>query len=376
MSAASKRKSAAQAKAGRQKKIAIVGGVLLLAVIGFQAPKLLHHGSSAPPVATDASGLIPQTSAPASLADASPPVAGPGQLVSFSLFKAKDPFVQQIVESTNGSGDGIPAPTAPLPTTPVATTGTGAAPTPTTPAPGPPTLTQLPPAPPSPTSTAPSTAPTATAPAAPTSASIETNGACEAITLGNTFPVDTPFFQLASIAQDGKSVQIGISGGSLQSGQPTVTLKKGTPLTLVNTTDGVRYDLNLVDACPLLPVTPGGTSPATTIPVTTTAVTTTAVTTTAATTTTSSSSSPTDVATEANIRTIVPSIEAYYADNGTYAGMTLARLKLLYDPALDTSKYLLKTATATSYCVQSPASGGNPYSKNGPAAAIVQGRCP
>jgi type IV pilus assembly protein PilA len=84
-----------------------------------------------------------------------------------------------------------------------------------------------------------------------------------------------------------------------------------------------------------------------------------------------------DSANKANVRSIVPSIESYYADNNTYSGMTLANLQSTYDQALDQSKYLLKSVTDTSYCIQSPASGtSHVFSKGGPASAINSGACP
>ena len=82
---------------------------------------------------------------------------------------------------------------------------------------------------------------------------------------------------------------------------------------------------------------------------------------------------------QANIRAIVPDVEAFYSDNGTYAGMTLNTLQTTYDQSLDTSKYTLGAAgnmTATSYCVQSPASGSGTYKKVGPSGQIVSGTCP
>ncbi len=83
-----------------------------------------------------------------------------------------------------------------------------------------------------------------------------------------------------------------------------------------------------------------------------------------------------DSANKANVRSIIPSLESYYADNNTYSGMTLAVLQATYDQALDLSKYAL-SASDTSYCVQAPASGtSHVFSKNGPAAAIVAGSCP
>jgi len=86
-------------------------------------------------------------------------------------------------------------------------------------------------------------------------------------------------------------------------------------------------------------------------------------------------SQPYDEAARANVRSIIPSIESYYADNNTYAGMTLAGLQTTYDQALDLSLYVLTSATATTYCVQST-SGSATWHKAGPAAPITSGACP
>jgi prepilin-type N-terminal cleavage/methylation domain-containing protein len=84
-----------------------------------------------------------------------------------------------------------------------------------------------------------------------------------------------------------------------------------------------------------------------------------------------------DAANKANVRSIIPSVESYFADNNTYSGMTLAVLQSTYDQALNTSNYLLKSVSDTSYCVQAPASGtSNVWMKNGPSAGIVAGSCP
>src|SRR5213592_2945899 len=48
-----------------------------------------------------------------------------------------------------------------------------------------------------------------------------------------------------------------------------------------------------------------------------------------------------DSANKSNVRSVIPSIESYYADNNTYSTMTLALLKTNYDQALDLSKYSL-----------------------------------
>ena len=60
-------------------------------------------------------------------------------------------------------------------------------------------------------------------------------------------------------------------------------------------------------------------------------------------------------ANKSNVRSIIPTIEQFYADNSTYSGMTLALLQSNYDQALDLSKYELgATLTSSTYCVQSP----------------------
>jgi hypothetical protein len=68
----------------------------------------------------------------------------------------------------------------------------------------------------------------------------------QTVSVGVPFPTDQPTFKLVSIAKDGKSVQLGIAGGSLSGGQATLKLQLGKPLTLENTADGTRYKLELL----------------------------------------------------------------------------------------------------------------------------------
>jgi type IV pilus assembly protein PilA len=88
-------------------------------------------------------------------------------------------------------------------------------------------------------------------------------------------------------------------------------------------------------------------------------------------------------AAQANIRTVVPDIEAFYSDNGGttsdadgnaatsgYQGMTLALLQSNYDQAIDTTKYTLNSLTTASYCISSN-SGKWIAKKTGPAAQIA-----
>ena len=76
------------------------------------------------------------------------------------------------------------------------------------------------------------------------SAVISVNGVQETVATGGEFPKDSPVFRLARIV--GGEVRVGIAGGALASGSPTVTLRKGKAVTLVNTADGTRYELELV----------------------------------------------------------------------------------------------------------------------------------
>ncbi len=82
-----------------------------------------------------------------------------------------------------------------------------------------------------------------------------------------------------------------------------------------------------------------------------------------------------DAAAKANVRTIIPDIEQYNADNNGYVGMTMTGLQASYDASIDPSKYNLKSVTATSYCVDS-SSGTSTWNKAGPNAQIVSGACP
>ena len=85
-------------------------------------------------------------------------------------------------------------------------------------------------------------------------------------------------------------------------------------------------------------------------------------------------------AAKANVRAAVPAVEAYNADNtGTgasagYAGMTVTGLQV-YDSAIVPSKLFIKSADATTYCIQSTV-GNATWNKQGPGADITTGSCP
>ena len=226
-----------KAKAKRQKIMAAGGGVLLLAILGIQVPRTMAMLNAKPAplppaavapgtsVPSDPSvlptpgavggGAAPAASGDGTLVDSDPvPVATNGQLVSFGRFASKDPFAEQIDETTAGGGGGGSTPAAPSGPSPAP--GGGVVPV----------------------------SPTGGSPGVAGSAVISVNGVQETVAAGGEFPKDEPVFRLAKIV--GGEVKVGIAGGALASGSPTVTLRKGKAVTLVNTADGTRYELLLV----------------------------------------------------------------------------------------------------------------------------------
>jgi len=78
-------------------------------------------------------------------------------------------------------------------------------------------------------------------------------------------------------------------------------------------------------------------------------------------------------AAQANVRASVPAIEAYFADNNTYAGATLSYLQTTYDQGVKNISII--AATSTTYCIQSTV-GSETWNKSGPGADILTGACP
>ena len=83
-----------------------------------------------------------------------------------------------------------------------------------------------------------------------------------------------------------------------------------------------------------------------------------------------------DGANKANVRNVLTLIDAYFQDNQSYSGMTLATLQTSYDQGLEVSKYGLASVSGTTYCVQSPATvGAHTWRKNGPGALFERDHC-
>ena len=83
-----------------------------------------------------------------------------------------------------------------------------------------------------------------------------------------------------------------------------------------------------------------------------------------------------------NVRAALPAVEAFYADNNTYTGMTVATLKLI-DQAVNLSAAPKINGGGASYCIQSDADGAGAstnavhhFSGPGIDTAPVAGACP
>lgn len=216
------------ARERKQKIFVVVGGVVLLALLAFQLPRILGGSSPTAEPAAETTGdpaatsSVAPTSAPTQVAlrdtDRRPP-ADPGKLRSFSLFSPKNPFVQQVTDPTptdgaTGSGGDAPGteekPKASLP------------------------------------SEVPSEGFTVGGTPADTVTVISVNGSRQALEPGAAFPAADPVFVLVAEQAEAKAVVVGIVGGTYVSGSRTTKLRVGKPLVLVNTTTGARYRLVLV----------------------------------------------------------------------------------------------------------------------------------
>ncbi len=216
------------AKAARERKqkiFVVVGGLALLAMLAFQLPKLLGGSeSSAAPTTTEPATVAGQsatgTAAPVALVGA--PAATSGKLTSFSAFKAKNPFVQQVVTENELAAPGDETTKA---------AGSGATPKPAGDS--------------IPKSGATTKFTTGTTTAAAVTI-VTVNGARQILEPGMKFPAADPRFVLVAEKPGAKRVIVGIVGGAYSGGARTTALKVGKPVTLVDTTTGARYKITLV----------------------------------------------------------------------------------------------------------------------------------
>jgi hypothetical protein len=256
-----KKKFDPKAKAKRQKVMLAVGSVLLLGLLAFQVPRTMKmlksptasSSSSAPTTTTSTTAgstpLAPPsldgsstaaTSASTAVSTASQSADGvsdpsnplppdSGQLVSFSKFKSKDPFHQQISEcggdTTATGASGCASDTGSAAPKPVSTQKPSSGNTPSR------SLF-----------TGGSQAPAAKV----TRATISVNGVTSTVNVGRSFPAAAPVFTLVALTSS--AAKIGIAGGSYENGAATISVKKGQTVTLMNTANGTRYVLRFLSA--------------------------------------------------------------------------------------------------------------------------------
>jgi hypothetical protein len=256
----SKRVDPIKQRERRAKIAAGVGGVLFLLLAAYEVPTVLKLMNQKPPPGTQFSDAVktnpdgsiplpsvatPTASANGDLADSDvPPSTGTGQLVSFSMFQTKNPFVPQVsvsdegpTPSTSSTGSSGTTTTTTTTTTPTSTNPLGSGlpgglPTTTTPGGVVPANG----------STSTSTTTTTAAPAPQVAISV--NGTVSRVATNDSFPTGAPVFRLISYGAG--TAQIGIVGGSYSDGNQTLTLQQGKPITLENQSTGTKYKVELL----------------------------------------------------------------------------------------------------------------------------------
>jgi hypothetical protein len=201
-----------KAKEAKQKKLLLLLVPVFLGLVAWQGPKMYkalfaQPAPEAAPAATTPSSTVPAAPTTASgappaggLAESEPlPTARSDQLLSFSRFTARNPFI-------------APGGTAPP------TSGTS----------------QL-------TNTA----------------VIEVNGESEDVVYGAAFPTADPVFRLVNVTESG--VEVGLASGSFDDGRETVAIAVGEQVQLVGD-DGTSYTLRVVSVDFKLPCVPGGST--------------------------------------------------------------------------------------------------------------------
>jgi hypothetical protein len=170
------------AKEAKQKKLLILLIVPFIALLAWQGPKTYKAlmGGSPPPESTPlqvptttapagTSSLPGQATKPGELPDTDPqPGLLDGQLLSFSRFSGRDPFIQRVPVDDSGS--------------------------------------------------------------ASTGATIEVNGESEDVGINDSFPASDPTFKLVSVTDS--AANIGLVSGSFSNGADTITIAVGETLVL------------------------------------------------------------------------------------------------------------------------------------------------
>jgi hypothetical protein len=177
-------------------------------------------GTTAPGVQADPQAAL---AAERNLGDTDiPPTADQDQLISFSRFEARDPFVQLVSGESSAStapedgGSSSGGSSAPPPTS-GGSSGSSFYPPPTASGGGTVTTGEV---------------------------KLSVNGKVETHKVGESFPASDPAFQI--VAVNGDSVQIGLVSGQFSGGQQTITVSVGDEVTLVSQPDGARYTIKII----------------------------------------------------------------------------------------------------------------------------------
>lgn len=193
----------AKAKEAKQKKLLLVLLPFFLLLVAWQGPKMYKSlfaqppppeaapATTAPTATTPAAPAAPGTPAPAAaaggLADSEPlPSAAQDQLLSFSRFSSRNPFIPPV-------GTVVEQPDADA--------------------------------------------------AALTSAVIDVNGVSETVSVNGTFPASDPAFQLVSLSET--AAVVGLTSGAFEGGQANVQIAVGERVELV-ADDGVTFTVTIV----------------------------------------------------------------------------------------------------------------------------------
>ncbi|HXV56264.1 MAG TPA: hypothetical protein VD704_00215 [Gaiellaceae bacterium] len=199
----------AKAKEAKQKKVLFLLLPVFLGLVAWQGPKMYNSLFAAPEPPRTAAPAAPAGTTPAApvatpaaggLTDSEPlPTARSDQLLSFSRFTARNPFVVP-----GGATRAVP------------------------------TTDQL-----------------------VNTAQIEVNGQPEEVAYGATFPTGDPVFRLANVTESG--VEVGLASGSFDDGSETVAIAVGEQVQLVGD-DGTTYTVRVVSVDFKVPCVPGSTA--------------------------------------------------------------------------------------------------------------------
>jgi hypothetical protein len=215
------------ARSKERRQLIVLGclGLVLVAVLALEAPKMLHHASSSSePVATSAIATPAVPAAPAAGTTAGAAVssaAASRTRVWIAHQHARDPFAPL--------AGAQPAPAA------AATPATSAA-TPAPAAPAVPTVTVT-----SPPATATTPAPVAPTKVEPKIAVVYANGKKHVVGLDQYFEVSDLWFRLTGV--DATTMKIALVGAAFSGGRDAITVLRDHPVKLVNNATGVEYSL-------------------------------------------------------------------------------------------------------------------------------------